>query len=244
MKTLIGFISVIFLFMGSSPIKWAPESKAMVASLQNLRLVRPVLDLEEFPSGKPLQSSYEEAFAVSEIKACLSESLRGKVVLDDSEEIAYALPDDIQKDIALSFDEMRLCQDLSTVRIPDSLAADMDAGACYLLVYYQGYKRTRDSMTRGYHSASFQTEAVAKAYARDIDHFNSNKRSVFKALPKRFRATLMIALVRGDGAPIYFALAQNNDNPAIGATIRKLIGNCVKAIREIKAAPDRVSGAS
>lgn len=63
MKALLGFLSVLFVFTTSSPMKWAKDAKPYVAGLESLAFVSPVVDIEEFPSGKPLQTSYEQNLA-------------------------------------------------------------------------------------------------------------------------------------------------------------------------------------
>jgi AAA+ ATPase superfamily predicted ATPase len=234
MKTLLGFISVIFFFAMGSPVKWAPQAKPYIAGLESLAVVQPVVDIEEFPSGKPFQSSYEQVLTVSEIKESLDDALRFRYTLDDSSEISRSMNPEFQKQIVAIFDQLRQASDVTTVALSDDLAEVLQDDVCYLFVYYQGYSRSGDSMTEGYHSAAFQTESVPRAYARDIDYFNSNKRSVFKSLPKRYGATVMIALIQGTGEVLYFAIAQNNDNPTLGATVGKLIGTSLKPIREIK----------
>lgn len=244
-KAMQVLMAVSLLGGCASTSKTSPE----ITAVNHITIAPPMIDLEEFPSGNPIQSSDEDRMMQDDLEKMAKIMLEKKFAVALAPEIPREIMGSIKSKLAKLVLDLKQARDIAAVRTSRPLRFFLNehfGDGDVLITYYRGYQRSKKSMASGYQSSAFLAELGSKDGAMDGTNKNpmgaSNKnpmgtdlRPIYPNPPDECGTTLTVLLLAGvEKEAVYFNTLHLAENPKDPEVMGRLVNITLKPMKDLE----------
>lgn len=244
-KAMQVLMAVSLLGGCASTSKTSPE----ITAVNHITIAPPLIDLEEFPSGNPIQTSHEAGLMQDTLEKMVKGKLERKFAVGLAPEIPREIMGSIKSKLAKLVLDLKQARDIAAVRTSRPLRLFLNehfGDGDVLITYYRGYQRSKKSMASGYQSVAFMAELGSKDGSMDGTNKNplgsSNKnpmgtdlRPIYPNMPDEYGITLTVLLLAGvEKEPVYFRTIHRAENPKDPEVMERLMNATLKSIEKLE----------
>lgn len=244
-KAMQVLMAVSLLGGCASTSKTSPE----ITAVNHITIAPPMIDLEEFPSGNPIQSSDEDRMMQDDLEKMAKIMLEKKFAVALAPEIPREIMGSIKSKLAKLVLDLKQARDIAAVRTSRPLRFFLNehfGDGDVLIAYYRGYQRSKKSMASGYQSVAFMAELGSKHGSMDNTNLNpiapsnnhpmaTNLRPIYTNVPDEYGATFTVLLLAGvEKEPVYFNTVHRAENPKDPEVMERLMNATLKSIEKLE----------